>query len=504
MKNIFRHFLSFFIFLSLAVTAAAQTGIFDSQTDVGTCKTAGFGFYNSSNQTYTLGGAGENMWFGKDAFHYLWTTLQGDFILRAEVHFAGKGVNPHRKAGWIVRNDLSPSSPHVNATVHGSGLTSLQYRRTAGGATLETVADSFATVLQLERRGHRWIMSSARFGEPFTTVILDSLPLDHEVYVGLYVCSHEADVVETAVFRNVRIIKPVWQGFEPYHDYLGSRLEIMDVATGLRKVIFSSAHSIQAPNWTPDGRYLIFNSKGKLYRYDLQEEEVTLLPTGFATRNNNDHVLTFDGRLLGISNHDTTPGGSSAIYYLPADGSAAPVRVTRPGAGPSYLHGWAPDAKSMVFTGWRRKRFDIYSINIATGKETRLTDQPVLDDGPEYSPDGKYIYFNSARTGTMQLWRMDPDGRHQTQLTFDKWNDWFPHISPDRKRVVFISFPEEVDAQDHPFYKHCLIRMMPYPQGTPQVIGYIYGGQGTMNVPDWSPDGKKIAFVTNTARCTEQ
>ncbi len=485
--------------------AQSRIGIFDDQGDVGHPAVAGFGWYDPGDQTYTVGGAGENMWFGRDEFHYLWTTVQGDFILRTEVRFQGKGVNPHRKAGWIVRNDLSAGSPHVNATVHGSGLASLQYRQQAGGPTLEIASpDSFPTVLQLERRGNRWIMSVARFGEPFTTVTLDSLALDHDVYVGLYVCSHDPEVMETAVFRNVRIIKPVWQGFEPYHDYLGSRLEILDVATGLRRVIFTSAHSIQAPNWTPDGRHLIFNSKGRLYRYDLETSTVTLLPTGFAVHNNNDHVLTFDGRLLGISNHDTTPGGSSAIYYLPADGSAAPVRVTRPGAGPSYLHGWSPDAKSMVFTGFRHKKFDIYSIDIATGRETRLTDTPVLDDGPEYSPDGKYIFFNSARTGTMQIWRMDPDGRNPIQLTFDEWNDWFPHISPDRKEIVFISFPKEVDAQDHPFYKRCLIRKMPYEGGSPQVIAYIYGGQGTMNVPSWSPDSRKIAFITNTARCMER
>ncbi len=101
----------------------------------------------------------------------------------------------------------------------------------------------------------------------------------------------------------------------------------------------------------------------------------------------------------------------------------------------------------------------------------------------------------------MQIWKMDPDGKHQTQLTFDEYNDWFPHISPDQKRIVFISFPKEIDSQDHPFYKHCLIRMMPYAGGKPKVIGYIYGGQGTMNVPNWSPDSRKIAFVTNTARC---
>lgn len=483
----------------MAGQGQTRTGIFDSQTDVGNPSHPGFAFYNEQDQTYTVGGSGENMWFDNDQFHYLWTTLQGDFILRAEVSFLGNGVEAHRKAGWIVRNSLEAAAPHVNATVHGDGLTSLQYRPAFGGETREMVAaDSFADVLQLERQGNTWIFSSGRFGEPLHSVTLDSLVLNKEVYAGIYVCAHNPDITETAVFRNVRIIKPAGHDLVPYRDYLGSRLEIMDVETGLRRVIFTSAHSIQAPNWTPDGKYLIFNSGGLLYRYDLHTGNIGVLNTGFARSCNNDHVLTFDGTLLGISHHSSDEGGNSAIFYLPVSGSDQPVRITRPGKDASYLHGWAPDNHSVVFTGHRNGQFDIYSADIQTGKEIRLTHQQTLDDGPEYSPDGKYIFFNSARTGTMQLWRMKPDGTEQTQLTFDEWNDWFPHVSPDMKKIIFISFPPEVDAQDHPFYKRCLLRMMPYEGGEPTIIGYIYGGQGTMNVPNWSPDSRKIAFVTNS------
>lgn len=127
-----------------------------------------------------------------------------------------------------------------------------------------------------------------------------------------------------------------------------------------------------------------------------------------------------------------------------------------------------------------------------------MTNQKSLDDGSEYSPDGKYIFFNSARTGKMKLWRMNPDGEDQTQLTLDDYNDWFPHISPDQKWIAFISYPKDVPAGEHPFYKHCLLRLMPYEGGTPKVIGYIYGGQGSINVPSWSPDSKYISFVSNS------
>ena len=154
----------------------------------------------------------------------------------------------------------------------------------------------------------------------------------------------------------------------------------------------------------------------------------------------------------------------------------------------------------MIFTGNRKGRYDIYTVDVKTGQEVQLTDQETLDDGAEYSPDGKHIFFNSVRTGKMKLWRMNADGKEQTQLTFDGYNDWFPHVSPDRKWIVFISFPKDIDPNDHPFYKHCLLRIMPYEGGTPRVIGYLYGGQGTINVPSWSPDSRFISFVTNSAR----
>jgi Tol biopolymer transport system component len=478
--------------------AQPTIGSFDNHTDIGPCQIPGQAFYDADDQTYTLSGSGANIWGSQDEFHYLWTTLQGDFILRAEGAFPGAGGDPHRKLGWMVRNSLAPGTPQVLATTHGDGLSALQYRRETGSELAEIQTDSFADVLQLERRGATWILSVARFGEEFRSVELADMPLDEEVYVGLFVCAHDADQLETARFRNVRIVQPVDPDYTPYQDYIGSRLEVLEVATGHRRVLYESEHSIQAPNWTVDGRQLIYNSKGNLYTYDLETNTIDLLNTGFADNNNNDHVLTFDGSLIGLSHHAESEDGRSTLYYMPTTGSDEPVRVTRPGVGHSYLHGWTPDNKKMIFTANRKGRYDIYTVDVATGEETQLTDLETLDDGPEFSPDGKHVFFNSVRTGTMQLWRMDADGGNPTQLTFDKYNDWFPHVSPDQQWIVFISFPADIDPSDHPFYKHCLIRIMPYEGGTPRVIGYVYGGQGTINVPSWSPDGRFVALVTNS------
>jgi Tol biopolymer transport system component len=198
--------------------------------------------------------------------------------------------------------------------------------------------------------------------------------------------------------------------------------------------------------------------------------------------------------ILGISDG---AGSGSAIYTV-ATGGGTPKRITP--LTPSYLHGWSPDGKWLVYTGGRNKEFDIYRIaSDGSGTEIRLTDTPGLDDGPEYSPDGKYIYFNSIRGGaTMQIWRMTADGKNPEQITNDDLNNWFPHISPDGQSIVFISFPKDVDPSDHPYYKRVYLRLMPVDGGTPTVIAYVYGGQGTINVPSWSPDGRMIAFVSNS------
>ncbi|GAC1375892.1 MAG: hypothetical protein NVS3B25_18580 [Hymenobacter sp.] len=153
-----------------------------------------------------------------------------------------------------------------------------------------------------------------------------------------------------------------------------------------------------------------------------------------------------------------------------------------------------------MFIGERNKEYDVYRVPAGGGKEVRLTTAAGLDDGAEYTPDGQDIYFNSNRTGTMQIWRMKADGTQQQAVTTGDFQDWFPHVSPDGKWIAFVSFlKEEVAAGDHPFYKHVYLRLLPVGGGKPQVIAYVYGGQGTMNTPSWSPDSKKIAFVSNSA-----
>ena len=481
-------------------SAAAQRpiGIFDGHDDIGRARN-GAASYGTTRQAYVIAGSGQNMWDTHDDFHFVWKRMAGDFILTTRARFLGSGGDQHRKIGWTIRPSLESNSAHVSAVLHGNGLASLQFRRAMGATTEEqksrdSLPDADA-VIQLERRGGAYIMSIARFGDTLVTQQLADVSLGDTVYVGLFVCAHNDAKVERALFSNVRITKPAPPSLVAYQQYLGSKLEILDVASGNATVVHEYAGSFQAPNWTPDGKALIYAQEGKLYRFNVASRAVTAIKTGFATRNNNDHVLSWNGRMLGISNHVVEDSGASIVFTLPAKGGT-PKRVTR--KGPSYLHGWSPDGKWLVYTGQRDGVFDIYRISVNGGEETRLTSAPGLDDGPEYSPDGKYIYFNSSRSGRMQIWRMRPDGSAQEQITSDDWNNWFPHISPDGKSMVFISFPADVPADDHPFYKHVLLRLMPIGGGPARVIAYVYGGQGTINVPSWSPDGKRLAFVSNS------
>jgi Tol biopolymer transport system component len=303
--------------------------------------------------------------------------------------------------------------------------------------------------------------------------------------------------MEKAIFSNVRIIIPAPDDFVPYRDYIGSNLEVMDVQSGHRKILHSAPNSLQAPNWTPDNKRLIWAEDGLLKYYEFEDGNVGTLNTGTATNNNNDHVLSFDGKMIAISNH-MGANRISTIFTLPAKGSDNPTQITNPENGHSYLHSWSPDGKKLIFTGQRNGKWNIWEIDVATKEERPLTETSTLDDGSEYSPDGKFIYFNSNRTGTMQIWRMNADGSNEEQVTFDEYNDWFPHFSPDGKWIVYISFPKEIESADHPFYKKVYLKLMPASGGVPKTIAYIYGGQGTINVPSWSPDSKNVSFISNS------
>jgi Tol biopolymer transport system component len=267
-----------------------------------------------------------------------------------------------------------------------------------------------------------------------------------------------------------------------------STLEVISIETGDRTTIHRALRHFEAPNWSRDGKFLLFNSLGRLYTIPAEGGEPKLLNTGSADRCNNDHGFSPDGSMLAISH---SPQGKSLIYVLSAAGGE-PRQVTP--LGPSYWHGWSPDSTTLAYCAERNGEYDIYSIPASGGQETRLTTAPGLDDGPDYTADGKYIYFNSERTGLMQIWRMRADGSAQERVTDDGFADWFPHPPPDGRQLVFLSYDKTVKG--HPPNRDVALRIMPLEGGRPRILTKLFGGQGTINVPSWSPDSKRLAFVS--------
>lgn len=274
-----------------------------------------------------------------------------------------------------------------------------------------------------------------------------------------------------------------------------SFLEIFDITTNKRSIVKTFPYLIEAPDWTSDGKWLVYNTDGLIYKLPISGGEPQLIDTGFANKCNNDHLVSPDGKLLAVS-HRSLPEGRPTIFILDAEGSSAPIQVTP--SQPSYLHGWSPDGQSLTYCANRAGAMDVYTINIDGSNEVRLTDSEGLNDGPEYSPDGKYIWFNSMRTGLMQIWKMKADGSEQTQMTFEEdRNSWFPHISPDGKYAVYIAYKKgDLEPHEHLRYKNVEIRKIPIEGGKPEILTQLFGGQGTFNVNSWSPDSKRFAFVS--------
>lgn len=267
-----------------------------------------------------------------------------------------------------------------------------------------------------------------------------------------------------------------------------SSVEIHNIVTGATRVVWQTDRLVEAPNFSRDGRFLVINDDGLLYRLALDGGEPVRIDTGFATLCNNDHGLSPDGLTLAIS--DKVEFGKSAIYVLPASGGVP--RLVTPNL-PSYWHGWSPDGATLAYCGIRGDLFDIYTIPVAGGEERRLTFGEGRNDGPDYSPDGAWIYFNSSRTGRMQIWRVRPDGSEPTRITDSPYGDWFAHPSPDGRYLLVLSY--DGDVFDHPRDLDVRLRLMDMDGGNARILFALFGGQGAMNVPNWSPDGTEFAFV---------
>jgi Tol biopolymer transport system component len=281
-----------------------------------------------------------------------------------------------------------------------------------------------------------------------------------------------------------------------------SELTVIDKDTGKPQVIFTADEIIEAPNWTPDGKTLVFNAGGEIWTIAADGSGApALVATGALRDLNNDHVLSPDGQTIYVSSDN------GHLYAVPVTGGE-PVRVSNDHATPHhyYLHGISPDGKTLSYVAVEgpagNKRINLFTIPSAGGPDTRLSDVSYPNDGPEYSPDGKWIHFSSERAarrpGHAQCFRMRPDGTGIEQLSFDDRVNWFPHISPDGKSIVYISYPEGTTG--HPPDKDVILRTMTADGKNERDLVAFFGGQGTINVNSWAPDSQRFAYVAYPVR----
>lgn len=504
-------------FLGFSLWAQDKVGVFENHQDVGVVLHPGSAAFDAAKQVYTLRGSGENMWSTQDGFQFAWKKMSGDVEVAADISFPNTSGNPHKKAVLIFRQSLDADSPYADVALHGNGLTALQFRDVKGSTTHEVQSrvnnhrhgikkptgnqfegDSTAARLRLTRRGNYVYLS---IGDPLGSatepVVYDGesvrLPFEGEFYVGIGVCAHDTNAIEEANFSNLQLRNLPPSTGTPV---LYSTLEIIAVDSTDRTAVYVAPGRFEAPNWSRDGSYLLFNRDGHLETLPVKGGEPHRINTGSADHLNNDHGISPDGTQLAVSDNSkqtnlSTGAHDSLVYVVPISGGN-PRPITR--NAPSYWHGWSPDQKTLAFVGQRNGEFDIYTIPVTGGEESRLTTAKGLDDGPEYSPDGQYIYFNSERTGHMQIWRMKPDGSDQEQVFSDDYNNWFPHISPDGKWMVFLTYDKDVTG--HPPNKDVMLRLLSLEDKKISVLAQLFGGQGTINVPSWSPNGKQVAFVS--------
>ncbi|MBZ5618590.1 MAG: hypothetical protein LAQ69_07690 [Acidobacteriia bacterium] len=496
-----------------AVCLAATLGQFESSNDVGVTPQKGKVEFDAATSEYRVTGGGDNIWAAADAFQFAWKKMSGDVALTADVHFIGTGAVAHRKAALMIRQGLDADSAYADVALHGDGLTSLQYRPTAAAMTLETKQEAKSDLtapvrIRIERRGDRFTMRAGKPGEPLTTTGPATVTLHDPVYVGLAVCSHDANVLETAVFSNVSVqaLPPA----RPPQPRYSSKISIFDIRDKSIRTVYTADTVFEAPNWSSDGKYLLANSGGRLYRIPVDgpagatPEAINIDAT---LRLNNDHAPSPDGKMIAFSASSSTSRGSQ-VYLCNADGSNTHVMVMDT---PSYFHGWSPDGKYLAYVHQHAgangapANYDIFRIPAAGGESQQLDSNPGYDDGPDYSPDGKWIYFNSDRSGGWDVWRIPaggagPGDQKAEQVTSDEMEDWFPHPSPDSKWLLFLSFPKGTLTHNDKL-PGTQLRMMPMPGAQLakppkiQVVTTFFGGQGTINVNSWSPDSKRFAYV---------
>ncbi|MET7474251.1 hypothetical protein ABZT17_07785 [Streptomyces sp. NPDC005648] len=284
----------------------------------------------------------------------------------------------------------------------------------------------------------------------------------------------------------------------------GQRAElcVLDVDTGESRLLLSSEDQLfESPNWHPDGRWIVVNADGALYRVDSRDPSgLVPIHTPGLPELNNDHLVSPDGRWHYVSANDWH------LYQVPWEGGH-PERITADKAPERkfrhFLHGVSPDGGTLLYVGteildkdeWGRRA--LWSLDLPTGAERRIGDGYSPADGPEFSADGASVFSNSEvasnRPGHAQLFRHDLAGEPVRRLTSDERVNWFPHPSPDGRRLIHLSYPPGTIG--HPADLPVVLRLIELPDGALVDLVALPGGQGSLNVSCWAPDSGHIAYV---------
>ncbi len=491
MKSLLISIYIFAVVLVCTSPVAAQNqsmGIFEGKTDVGDIINQGSVIFNPESKTYLIAGSGQNMWFAKDAFHFVWKKSSGDISIASGINFTDSLGNNHKKAGVMIRESLDEDSPYIDAVIHGDGLTSMQFREVKGGPTRE---------IQSMVKGPKKIKIQKEGGVIFMSVGSDNETLNpsggsfkikfkEPFYIGLFVCAHEKNDLKKALFSDVEIsnIAKADKG----EKVVESTIETISIESKDRKAKYVSDNNLEGVFWSADNDHLIFTEQGQLFSIPLNGGKPQLVNTGLKGHGGGNGYSP-DKKLMAFTGY--SEDHQPKVYIKPVDGGE-PKALTQ--NSPSWWHSWSPDGSTLLFVGKRNDNYDIFSIPANGGSEIRLTTNPGIDDGPEYSADGKYIYFNSDRSGRNQIWRMKSDGSSPEQITFDKYDNWYPHVSPDGKWIVFLTY--EKNFKGHPQYEDVMLRLMPSAGGEIDVLAKLLGGQGTFDINSWASDSKNLSFVS--------
>ncbi|MDQ1473903.1 MAG: TolB protein [Bryobacterales bacterium] len=467
----------------------AQVGIFEGQSDIGVVSHPGSAEYDAAANTYTLSSSGENMWAAEDDFHYVWKKVTGDLTLNADIAFPTTSGNAHKKGVLMVRRTLDKDSDYVDAAVHVVGLTSLQSRDQKGGSTREV--QSYLPSphrLRLIKRGDYFFMFVAGADGAFHLSGGGmKLALDEPFYVGIGACAHDKDAVEKVVFSNVELEPGKPSSGKPT---VYSTLEAVPVQSTDRRSVLVAPDRLEGPNWTADGKTLLFTRNGHLERVAAAGGTPEPVSVGKLSHLGGQHGISPDGTTLAVT--DGQPG-KAAIYVLPVAGGE-PKRLTK--QTPSVWQSWSPDGKTVLYTGTRKGKTGFYTTPSDGGPETPINAGEGVNENPVYSPDGKYIYFDSDRTGTRQIWRMMADGSGQEQVTdgADGFANSNPHVSPNGLQVAFVSNEKSSSAQAGD--RDLKIRSMLLTTKAIRIIANLVGGDGTFDGAPWSPDSRTLSFVS--------